>query len=219
MAKKELQLKTKRLCISPMTDEELRQLAEETTDQELRQAYEEMLEGSLNNREFRLWYTAWKICLKGNGQIIGTEGFKGPADTYSVEIGYGIDKEYEGNGYATEAVKALIEWAFTQENVYYIEAESAMDNVGSRKVLEKLSFQPDGMGKEGERYILEKTEAMWMPIYMCFGLSIGLSLGNASGNMSIGMCLGMAIGLCIGSALDASNKKRRAKIKEERMKK
>lgn len=219
MAKKELQLKTKRLCISPMTDEELRQLAEETTDQELRQAYEEMLEDSLNNREFRLWYTAWKICLKGNGQIIGTEGFKGPEDTYSVEIGYGIDKDYEGNGYATEAVKALIEWAFTQENVYYIEAEAAADNVGSRKVLEKLSFQPDGMGEEGERFILEKTEAMWMPIYMCFGLSIGLSLGNASGNMSIGMCLGMAIGLCIGSALDASNKKRRAKIKEERMKK
>lgn len=220
MGKKLSQLKTKRLMILPMSDKELENLIQETKSSELKQAYQEMLVGCKIDPEHREWYTAWKICLKQNkkeiGKEIGSMGFKGPVKNYCVEIGYGINAEYEGNGYASEVAKALIDWAFTQENVYFVEAEVAPDNIASRKVLEKLSFQPDGIGEEGDRFVLEKAETLWMPIYMCFGLSIGLSFGNSAGNMSMGMCLGMGIGLCIGAALDASFKKQREQIRKER---
>ena len=116
MGKKEVQLKTKRLMILPMTDEELENLIRMTDSPELKQAYQEMLDGCRQNQEQRIWYTAWKICLKENkkeiGKQIGDIGFKGPVEHYSVEIGYGIDAEYEGNGYATEAAKACKEYAF-----------------------------------------------------------------------------------------------------------
>ncbi len=216
MAKKEIQLKTKRLLIAPMSDEEMKQLIQKTTDEELKQAYQEMLDGSAKEPEERLWYTAWKVCLKENGDFIGDMCFKGPARGHSVEIGYGMLEKYTGKGYATEAAKALIEWAFTQEGVYFVEAETAPDNLASKRILEKLAFQPDGMGEEGPRFVLEKTESVWMPIYMCFGLSIGLSLGSSSDNMSIGMCLGMGIGLCLGAALDAANRKKHEKMRNER---
>lgn len=216
MEKKVLQLKTKRLRIIPMSDEEMEQMIAETNDEELKQAYQKMLDGCLKDAGNRLWYTAWKICLKENMQLVGTAGFKGPAESYSVEIGYGITEEYEGNGYAVEAAKALIEWAFAQENVFFVEAETAPDNTASMKVLEKLSFKPDRTGKEGPRFVLEKSEMLWMPIYMCFGLSIGISLGTAANNMTMGMCLGMAIGLCIGSALDMTLQKKRTRIRAER---
>ena len=182
MGKKTVQLKTKRLMILPMTDEELENLIRVTDSPELKQAYQEMLDGCRQNPNQRIWYTAWKICLKENkkevGKQIGDIGFKGPAEHYSVEIGYGIDTEYEGNGYATEAAKAMIDWAMYQENVYFVEAEVASDNMASRRVLEKLSFQPDGVGEEGDRFVLEKESTSWMAIYMLFGLSIGLSFGN-----------------------------------------
>lgn len=216
MGKKVLQLKTKRLRMVPVSDEEMEQMIAETTDEKLKQAYQEMLDGCLRDAVNRLWYAAWKICLKENMQPVGTVGFKGPVKSYSVEIGYGIMEGYEGNGYAAEAAKALIEWAFAQENVFFVEAETAPDNASSMKVLEKLSFKPDGTGKEGPRFVLEKSEMLWMPIYMCFGLSIGISLGSAANNMSLGMCLGMAIGLCIGAALDASLRKKRTQIRAER---
>lgn len=216
MVKKDLQLKTKRLQISPMTDQGMEQLIEKTTDEELKRAYQEMLEGCRKLPKQREWFAAWEICLKETGERIGDACFKGPAKNYSVEIGYGIGKEYQGNGYMTEAVKALTDWAFLQENVYFVEAETAPDNIPSKRVLEKLGFEPDGSGEEGSRFVLEKAETSWGPIYMLFGLSIGLSLGSSSGNMGIGMCLGMAVGLCIGSALDGSFKKKRKQIREER---
>lgn len=216
MAKKEIQLKTKRLLLSPMSDEEMEQLIQKTTDEELKQAYQEMLDGSVKEPEKRLWYTAWKICLKENGDFVGDMCFKGPTKGHSVEIGYGLVEKYMGKGYATEAVKELIEWAFTQEDIYFVEAETAPDNIASKRILEKLSFQPDGMGEEGPRFVLEKKGSMWMPIYMCFGLSIGLSLGNASDNMSLGMCMGMAIGLCVGATMDSINRKNHEKMRMER---
>lgn len=214
--KKEIQLRTKRLLISPMSDEELGQLIQNTADEELKKAYQEMLDGSIKEPEKRLWYTAWKICLKENCNMIGDMCFKGPAKAHSVEIGYGLKEEYTGRGYATEAVKAFIDWAFSQEDVYFVEAETAPDNLASKRILEKLAFKPDGTGEEGPRFVLEKSETLWMPIYMCFGLSIGLSLGSASDNMSIGMCLGMGIGLCVGTALDAVTKKNHEKMRQER---
>lgn len=218
MEKRDLQLKTKRLLISPMSDEEMRQLIIETPIIELKQAYQEMLDGCLKNPEHRLWYTAWKISLKENKQLIGSAGFKGSANKYSVEIGYGIDEEFEGNGYATEATKALIDWAFGQEGIYFIEAETDSDNRASQRILEKLSFKPDGEGEEGPRFVLEKGETSWMEIYMCFGLSIGTALGATMNNMAIGMCFGMAIGMCLGVAIDSASKKKRKEIREEREK-
>ena len=161
MGKKEVQLKTKRLMILPMTDEELENLIRMTDSPELKQAYQEMLDGCRQNQEQRIWYTAWKICLKENkkeiGKQIGDIGFKGPVEHYSVEIGYGIDAEYEGNGYATEAAKAMIDWAMYQENVYFVEAEVASDNMASRRVLEK---------KETGSFLRRKALHGWQSI--CF---------------------------------------------------
>ena len=158
MVKTEIKLKTKRLLISPVLEEELRQMIAATSDMELRQAYQEMLDGCLENPGQWLWYTAWKICLKENGQVVGEACFKGPARCCRVEIGYGIYDGFCGKGYATEAIRKLTEWAFTQENVYFVEAETAPDNSASKRVLEKLSFRTDGIGKEGPRFVLKKKE-------------------------------------------------------------
>lgn len=216
MIKKEPILKTKRLIIAPMSDTELHDLIDQTADEGLKQAYGEMLMGCESHPDKRLWYTAWKICLKESGKEIGSAGFKGAQTNGAVELGYGINSGFEGKGYATESAKALIDWALSQEDVFFVEAKTAPDNAASMRVLEKLKFRSDGEGAEGPRFLLEKPASAWMPVYMCIGMSVGMCFGSSFDETTLGMCLGMSIGLCIGISLDGTDKKKRESLKAKR---
>lgn len=110
----------------------------------------------------------------------------------------------------------MTDWAFTNEDIYFIEAETEPDNKASQRILEKLEFKPDGEGEEGPRFVKEQRDTQWMPIYMCLGMSIGMCLGTSFDNIAIGTSMGMCLGLCIGAALDSFFKKKREKIRKER---
>ncbi len=216
MKKKEPVLKTKRLLLQPMTEQQTQKLIDSQDTEELRTAYGEMLAGSRNDPENRLWYTPWQMTLKADHSNIGDLCFKGPARDNAVEIGYGILPAYEGRGYTTEAVQAMTRWAFDHENVVFVEAETDPDNKASQRVLEKCGFTPDGAGGEGPRFVLEKPMTSWMTIYMLFGISIGTSLGASLNSVGVGISMGLCLGLCIGTALDASARKEREKCREQR---
>ena len=69
--------------------------------------------------------------------------------------GYGILEEYRGQGFATEAVKLALKWAFRHSMVKAVEAEAGPDNAASQRVLMKCGFRPNGeIGEEGPRYIV-----------------------------------------------------------------
>lgn len=82
----------------------------------------------------------WLVFRQEDEQFIGDIGFKGKPQDGVVEICYGILKEAQNNGYATEAVEALINWAFSTRMVEKILAECLRDNIPSIRVLEKLSM-------------------------------------------------------------------------------
>jgi ribosomal-protein-alanine N-acetyltransferase len=86
----------------------------------------------------------WFVFLKENDQFIGDIGFKGKPQDGVVEIGYGIQKEAQNNGYATEAVEALVNWAFNTNKVIKITAECSRNNKQSIRVLEKLAMMRTG---------------------------------------------------------------------------
>ena len=199
-----------------MSDGEIETLMEKTDSAELRKAYGEMLSGCKKDPENRIWYAPWKMTRKSDKAFLGDLGFKGPAREKAVEIGYGVLPEYEGMGYATEAVTAMAQWAFGSAGVVFVEAETEPDNRASQRVLEKCGFVLDGEGREGPRFVLESPLTSWMTIYMLFGLSIGTALGSASGSIGTGVSLGLCIGLCLGTALDASAKKARKELLEQR---
>lgn len=211
--KKETELKTKRLRLQPMSREALVRKIEAEDDPELKKAYGEMLSGLDADPQNALWNTPWEMILKKEGIGIGDLGFKGAPSRGTVELGYGVAKAYEGQGYTTEAVGAMIDWAFSQDNVYAIEAEAGND--ASAHILEKHNFKKVGDGAEGPRYRREKPKSNWMSVYMCLGLSIGMSLGMAMDNLSIGMCVGMCAGMGLGLILDDREKKRRAQVTGE----
>lgn len=214
---KELEIKTKRMTLRPMPDSEIEALMERIDDDELRAAYGEMLDGCKREPENRIWYAPWKMTLKDSQKFIGDLCFKGPVKNHSVEIGYGIQPEYEGRGYTTEALQALTKWAFGQKDVVFVEAETAPDNKASQRVLEKCGFVPDGRtGEEGPRFVLESPLTNWSPIYMLFGMSIGMSFGQMHGQMLYGMAIGMSLGVLAGILINNSAKKEREALRQQR---
>ena len=183
---------------------------------ELRQAYTEMLEGCRREPENRLWYTAWKIQLKKDGTLLGDLCFKGAPVKGTVEWGYGLEEAFWNRGYMTEAARVMLDWAFSQRDVYAVEAETLRENAASQRVLEKLEFKPLGInGEEGPRFRREKQAAQMSVVYMMLGLCCGMSFGTALGNMSIGMVLGIAVGFLLGSVIDDHEKKHRKQVMDQ----
>jgi len=81
------------------------------------------------------------------------------------EVGYHIGKEYTGNGYATEALRAFLQDIMPKKNLDTVYGICLAENAASVKVLEKSGFKKeyDGMGwYQGEsrhivKYVLKKA--------------------------------------------------------------
>jgi [ribosomal protein S5]-alanine N-acetyltransferase len=89
------------------------------------------------------------IILHKAGRVaIGGIGFHGPPDEAGmVEIGYNIIPAYEGQGYATEMARRVIDWAFQMPDIERITAQCLDDNIGSIRALEKVGMHrllPEG---------------------------------------------------------------------------
>ena len=145
-------IETNRLKIHASSRDEMETFIEAQTADVLKAAYTEMLDGCLEHPDQWEWYAIWMIELK-DGTHVGELCFKGLSADGIAEIGYGISEEYQSNGYATEAVKAILEWAFSHPEVVTVEAETDPDNTASIRVLEKCGFAPNGvLGEEGPRW-------------------------------------------------------------------
>ncbi len=79
-----------------------------------------------------------------DGTIIGACGLVTQEAT--PELGYWLGVDYWGKGYATEAMQAAIDYAFTDLEHKALQAGSRVTNPASRRVLEKCGFQWTGVG-------------------------------------------------------------------------
>jgi len=134
-----MKLETERLYIVPCTEESI-QVANE-------QGYNSgpHIVGHVENVKqdsALLPWGAWYVLRKEDDSVLGDIGFKGkPNEDQTVEIGYGFIEKYWNQGYAIEAVRELIDWAFKTGEVETIIAETLIDNYSSMRVLEKLHMK------------------------------------------------------------------------------
>lgn len=91
----------------------------------------------------------WVIELKTNSELIGMIELR--MEKHRADAGYVIAPQYWGNGYATEALKSIIDWLLKQENVFRVWAVCDIENTALARVMGKV-----GMRKEGvlRRYIV-----------------------------------------------------------------
>ena len=156
MEGKDTMLETDRLKLYPATREQMESFIAAQKVDVLKAAYAEMLDGCLKHPNEWEWYAIWMIEL-WDGTHIGDLCFKGITEEGNTEIGYGIEEDHQGRGYATEAVSALVDWAFEQPGVTCVTAETEESNIASHNVLKKAGFIPTGkFGEEGPLFARRK---------------------------------------------------------------
>jgi RimJ/RimL family protein N-acetyltransferase len=85
------------------------------------------------------------ITLSENGELIGAVSAQDIHQGCG-ELGYWIGVPYWGQGYATEAVSALVQEVFASGRVQRLQARVLVRNPGSARVLEKAGFSRSGEG-------------------------------------------------------------------------
>jgi RimJ/RimL family protein N-acetyltransferase len=150
-------LETERLLLIPLTAHHLKLWLEDTQALEnefnfkyrgepvegfFRDIVTGQLEKTQNDAENYLFHSFWFIVRKADRVVVGSCDFKDiPDKNHEVEIGYGLGKEFEGNGYMTEAIRVFCEWALAQSNITHVIAETEKDNPKSENILKRVGFE------------------------------------------------------------------------------
>ena len=90
--------------------------------------------------------SSFGIQLKETGRIIGTIGFMSwSREDSSAEVGYSMAREHWGKGLMTEALAAVLEFAFSSIGLHRVWAVHEADNPASGRVMEKCGMRYEGL--------------------------------------------------------------------------
>jgi RimJ/RimL family protein N-acetyltransferase len=83
----------------------------------------------------------WAIRFRSDGRLIGGFTFAKKKTVGEAEIHFTLAETAWGQGYASEAGRAVLDWAWPMHpEIHYLRTAPAAENIGSRRVLEKLGF-------------------------------------------------------------------------------
>jgi RimJ/RimL family protein N-acetyltransferase len=94
-----------------------------------------------------LWRDAcgfhWLLFQDGGNELMGAIGVRGEA--HQLELGYVLARQHWGHGFMSEAVTAVVDWAFSEPSVLRISAICDIDNQRSARLLERAGFEREGV--------------------------------------------------------------------------
>jgi RimJ/RimL family protein N-acetyltransferase len=145
-------IETDRLTLRPFTDEDTERYWEILTTPEVSAALyvsdgftREQAWGQMTSwrGQFAMRGTGqWAVEEKATGRMIGRAGTHRPErpDWPGVEIGWVLDPDRWGNGFATEAGRASVQWAFAHHDVGEVFSVILPENTPSAAVARRLGF-------------------------------------------------------------------------------
>ncbi|CAM4288897.1 GNAT family N-acetyltransferase [Lacicoccus alkaliphilus] len=168
-------LETPRLCLRPVTLKDTVDMHEYASDEETTYYVFDRHESYRDTEKAIVGYFLeqplgkYGIELKDSGKMIGTIELRRKTEDSRGIIGYTLNKDFHGNGYMTEAGKAILKLGFESLSLDCIAAMFDERNTASGKVLERLGMQKEGVlrhvhkWKQGEYfndvyYSILKTE-------------------------------------------------------------
>ncbi|WP_051279682.1 GNAT family N-acetyltransferase [Chitinilyticum aquatile] len=106
------------------------------------------------------------VCRKSDRQLIGCTGLV--LGEMEADAGYWIAKDQWGQGYATEALKATVDFAFQRYELWQLTAHHLLDNPASGRVLGKAGFELTGFrnvehgGRQVDALFYQLLRAKWI---------------------------------------------------------
>ena len=119
------------------------------------------------------WFQ-FAVALTSTGLLIGDCGLcPTRRDPSRAELGFTFARAYQGKGYASEAVRCLLEYAFTSLALQRVFAISQTQNDAARRLLERLGFRGHGhfvedatvKGDTDGELIFERLQKDWKHQY------------------------------------------------------
>ena len=104
------------------------------------------------------------VCLKENNLLIGhifADSEEGEPDRHTWSAGWHFSSAYQGNGYASESVRALFDYLFMQKMARRIYAWVEDYNIPSRKLCERLNMRQEACFKEFVSFTTENGQARY----------------------------------------------------------
>jgi len=97
----------------------------------------------------------------GGREVIGSLGFHGPPDAEGrLEVGYRVEPQYRRQGFASEAISALFDWAHERYGVSRFVASISPDNEASLSLTQQFGFERVGEQMDeidGLEYVFEAS--------------------------------------------------------------
>jgi len=112
------------------------------------------------------------ITTRTTGCLIGNCGIRmKKAGAREADFGYELDPGHWGQGYATEAARAVVGWGFSELHLHRVSAWCIAENLGSVRVLEKLGMRLEGRLRDKEYFkgrwwdvlLYALLEEEWLP--------------------------------------------------------
>ena len=104
--------------------------------------------GFLTSGADRAGWMGWYFLRTEGRVLVGQGGYCGRPEGGIVEVGYSLLPAHQKLGYATEAVRSLIDRAFSFDDVDAVTAQTMPELTPSIRVLERLGFKLMGAGSE-----------------------------------------------------------------------
>jgi RimJ/RimL family protein N-acetyltransferase len=145
-------IESERMCLRQLASEEARALLRGRSDPERPWMAGYPMQGTLIAVEAFVRavengvdpgaYGVYQLIRASDGVVIGDIGFHGPPSPVgSVTVGYGLAPGARGQGYATEALRAVVAWALAQPEVAAVEADTTHANLPSQRVMERAGMR------------------------------------------------------------------------------
>jgi RimJ/RimL family protein N-acetyltransferase len=131
--------------VAPTLDEVRSQIESMAADQKAALSPEWLARVRAATGSDAVWTLGFTLVHRATEAVVGQCAFKGPPSAdRTVEIAYTIASEHQGKGYATEAAKALVAFAFSTRQVRAVRAHTLREQNASTRVLVKCGFRHVG---------------------------------------------------------------------------
>ncbi len=111
-------------------------------------------------------YNHFGFELKSTGKVIGSGDVGFDSERGAYRLGYNINREFWGRGYATEASKAMIQWAHETLGACSFTACHALANPASGKVIQNCGFRFEKYGQYSRFDGSETFEAAFYSLHL-----------------------------------------------------
>lgn len=151
---------TQRLILRTLTQDDANDLFEYSKDEEVGtnagwKPHESLEESKQILKEVFLGQEdVFGLVEKGGQKVIGTVGFMPDPTRENDEarmLGYALGVSYWGQGYMTEAVKAVLSYGFEEKGYCLISVSHYTDNFRSQRIIQKCGFVFEGIQRQAEK--------------------------------------------------------------------